>query len=98
MTFCTEQKVLVFFIFIGFIFNLGCSSSSNTVRYGSNNDEDEKETRIRYPQNEKIDTLETEIPTENEIIDPDESPDNLTSIDISVLYRKNITQAPPMFL
>ncbi len=88
MTFCTRQKVFAFYIFIGLIFNLGCSSSSNTGRYGSNNDNDEKEKRIRYPRHENIDTLKNEIPTESEIVDPDVAPEDITSIDISVLKEK----------
>ncbi len=88
MVFCTKQKAFAFFTFVGFIFCFGCSSSSNSIRYGTKNDTDEKETRIRYTRNEDIDTLEIEIPIENEIIDPDDVPEDITSIDISVLKEK----------
>jgi len=58
----------------------GCSSSSNSVRYGStDNDEAEKETRVRYADNVDEENIEN---------DPDYSPDYVESVDISTLKQK----------
>lgn len=64
----------------GVFFITGCSSSSNSVRYGSaDNDEAEKETRVRYADNVDEENIEN---------DPDYSPDYVESVDISTLKQK----------
>ena len=64
----------------GVFFMTGCSSSSNSVRYGStDNDEAEKETRVRYADNVDEENIEN---------DPDYSPDYVESVDISTLKQK----------
>jgi len=83
------EKTFLFFILAGLILIAGCSSSSNTIRYGSNEDDkDEKENPVRYGQNEEAEPNENTIPLETEETDPDETPDDLTSVDISVLEQK----------
>ena len=66
----------------GVFFITGCSSSSNSVRYGSaDNDEAEKETRVRYADNVDEENIENDP-------DPDYSPDYVESVDISTLKQK----------
>ena len=66
----------------GVFFMTGCSSSSNSVRYGSaDNDEAEKETRVRYADNVDEENIENDP-------DPDYSPDYVESVDISTLKQK----------
>jgi cell wall-associated NlpC family hydrolase len=83
------EKTFLLFIFTGLILITGCSSSSNTVRYGSHNDKKvEKENPVRYGKNEEAEPNESTISLETEETDPDETPDDLTSVDISVLKQK----------
>ena len=89
MTFCTKQKAALIFI-SGFIFILtGCSSTSNTTRYGSTGQKEEKTTRIRYPDHEK---KENPPVVENTDVDndPDDSPDDLVPVDISSLSTLSV--------
>ena len=87
MNFCKRKTTFLFFILYGIIIITGCSSSSNTIRYGSNNDDkNEKKDHVRYGQNEKRD--ENIITTDNEENDPDETPDDLMSVDVSMLKGK----------
>jgi cell wall-associated NlpC family hydrolase len=65
----------------GIFFIMGCSSSSNSIRYGSDNSKEEKTARIRYPDNE--------VSENNDIdSDPDYIPDNVESVDISTFKQK----------
>jgi cell wall-associated NlpC family hydrolase len=64
---------------IGFFVITGCSSSSNSIRYGSgNNEREEKDTRFRYSDNSEEDY-------EN---DPDISPDEIETVDVSEIKQK----------
>ena len=66
----------------GIFFITGCSSSSNSVRYGSReNTKVEKETPVRYSDKEAEENNESDL-------DPDFSPDNVESVDISTLKEK----------
>ncbi|MDO8548744.1 MAG: NlpC/P60 family protein, partial [Ignavibacteria bacterium] len=89
MDFYKREKTFLFFILAGLILITGCSSSSNSIRYGSNEDnKDDKENPVRYGKNEKEEPEENTIPVDNEETDPDETPDDLTSVDISMLKQK----------
>ncbi len=84
MVFKSEKTLLLFLLAILIIIT-GCSSSSNSIRYGSSNDsEDEKETPVRYG------SVEPEI-SDNEDNDPDVTPENLTSVDLSAIRDKYTT-------
>ena len=64
---------------ISFLIITGCSSSSNSIRYGSgNNERGEKDTRFRYSDNSEEDY-------EN---DPDISPDEIETVDVSEIKQK----------
>jgi cell wall-associated NlpC family hydrolase len=66
----------------------GCSSSSNTIRYGSDNKNDNsEEPPVRYSKDKKKNSVENKILTETEA-DMDNEPDNLTSVDVSVIEQK----------
>lgn len=71
-----SDKSLLLFLLAGLIIFTGCSSSSDSIRYGTkkNTMEKEKKESIRYSNIE-----------DNDIDDPDVEPDNLTSIDSPVL-------------
>jgi len=77
----SEKTLLIFFA--GFIFLTGCSSSSDSIRYGSDNNgnKEEKESPVRYGKNE------IKVP-DNDDDDPDITPDDLTPFDASVLSEK----------
>jgi cell wall-associated NlpC family hydrolase len=67
-------------IIVAILFFTGCSSSSNSIRYGSgNNDRENKDTRFRYSNND------TEENYEN---DPDVSPDQIETVDLSKINQK----------
>jgi hypothetical protein len=56
-----------------------CSSSSNSIRYGSgNNEREEKDTRFRYSDNSEEDYES----------DPDVFPDEIETVDVSEINRK----------
>ncbi len=87
MDFYRRKKRFLFFILAGLILIIGCSS--NTIRYGSNDDnKEDKENPVRYGKNEKKEPNENIIPSDNEETDSDETPDDLTSVDVSVLEQK----------
>ena len=73
------------------LFITGCSSSSNSVRYGSENNKEKKTTRIRYPDNGVSENNDNNS-------DPDYTPD-VESVDISTFKQKyypseGINEAP----
>ena len=83
-----SKKAFLCFILTGFFLITGCSSSSDSIRYGSGNDDkEEKEEPVRYGKNERKepDKITT---SENEAEDSDGVPDDLTSVDISVLEKQ----------
>jgi cell wall-associated NlpC family hydrolase len=83
------RQAFLFFILAVLILITGCSSSSNTIRYGSNDDKkDEKENTVRYGKSENEEPKENTVSLNDEEEDPDETPDDLTPIDISVLEQK----------
>ena len=89
MNFFKKKKALIGFILSLLMLSLGCSSSSNTIRYGSQNDsKDEKENPVRYGKNETDEEKENNIILDNEEEDPDETPDDLTSVDVPSLKEK----------
>lgn len=60
---------------ISFLIITGCSSSSNSIRYGSGNSErEEKDTRFRYSDNSEE--------------DPDVFPNEIETVDVSEINRK----------
>jgi cell wall-associated NlpC family hydrolase len=66
----------------GIFFITGCSSSSNSIRYGSSgNNKTEKKTHVRYPDNKVGENSENDS-------DPDFTPDNVESVDISTFKEK----------
>ena len=74
-------KFSLFILAITCIFIItGCSSSSNSVRYGSDNSKPERDTRIRYPDNEVGKNNQNDS-------DPDYTPD-VESIDASTFKQK----------
>lgn len=79
-----SEKTLLYFLLAGFIFFAGCSSSSNSTRYGSTGSNKKvKENPVRYGETE---------PYKNNNDDPDEVPDDLKSIDAPVLKNKYDTR------
>jgi cell wall-associated NlpC family hydrolase len=79
-----RKKTLLLTFLAGFILIAGCSSSSNSIRYGSDKEKkEEKVDPVRYGKNEN----ET-IQSNNDEDDPDETPDDLTTVDASTLTRK----------
>ncbi len=75
------KSFLFTFLLTGIFFITGCSSSSNSIRYGSDNNKEEKSSRVRYP--------DKEIGANNEnASDPDYTPDNVESVDISTFKQK----------
>lgn len=92
MFFYKRKEVFSLIILTCFILISGCSSSSNTIRYGSdNNDNDEKEPPVRYSKDEKKSDI-NENTTETTEVDLDYEPDNLTSVDVSVIEQKYNTE------
>jgi len=75
------KSFLISLTIISIFFITGCSSSSNSIRYDSDNNKEEKSTRVRYPDNE------VEEKNENDS-DPDYTPDNVESVDISTFKQK----------
>jgi len=75
-------KSFLFLLAIAAIFFItGCSSSSNSIRYGSDNNKEEKSSRVRYPDNEVVENSQNDS-------DPDYTPDNIESVDISTFKQK----------
>jgi cell wall-associated NlpC family hydrolase len=75
------ESFLFTFVMAGIFFITGCSSSSNAIRYGSENNKKEKDTRVRYPHNETVENNQKDS-------DPDYAPDNIESVDISTFKQK----------
>jgi cell wall-associated NlpC family hydrolase len=72
---------------------ISCSSSSNTIRYGSKNgNEVEEENTVRYGRNDVEEEIADSISFENEEEDPDETPDDLTSVDVSILKENPLLE------
>ena len=81
MTFSKHiNSFIICFALISILIITGCSSSSNSIRYGSgNNEREEKDTRFRYSDNNSEEDYEN---------DPDISPDEIETVDISEINRK----------
>jgi cell wall-associated NlpC family hydrolase len=78
-----SERTFLFFLIAGLIFITGCSSSTNSIRYGSKSEgKEEKENPVRYGN--KSDKV---VPSGTEE-EHDETPDNLTSVDASILSNK----------
>ena len=75
------KSLLISLTIIGIFFITGCSSSSNSIRYGSENSKPEKDTRVRYPDNKTAENNQNDS-------DPDYTPDNVESVDISTFKQK----------
>ncbi|HSP88232.1 MAG TPA: C40 family peptidase [Ignavibacteriaceae bacterium] len=88
MNFYRIEKSLLFILFPVFILT-GCSSSSNTIRYGSDeNTEEVNEEPVRYGQNEVQETAVDTVSFEDEEVESDDTPDDLIPVDIS-LFGQN---------
>ena len=81
LAFYKYSKSFLLLTAISFIFFItGCSSSSNSVRYGSDNSKPEKESRVRYPDNEVVENKQDDP-------DPDYIPD-VESFDAKTFKQK----------
>lgn len=80
MPFLKHINSFLICIVFAILFFAGCSSSSNSIRYGSGNDyKEEKDTRFRYSNNDKEEDYEN---------DPDISPDEVETVDVSEINQK----------
>jgi cell wall-associated NlpC family hydrolase len=82
--------LLVFGIAISVIIS-GCSSSSKTIRYGKKETKQEEKKPVRYTskeKNEKADTNEELVLPDDYESDPDDEPEDVNGVDISVLTQK----------
>ncbi len=75
------KSLLFTLVLTGIFFITGCSSSSNSIRYGSDNNKEKKTTRVRYPDNEIGENNGNDS-------DPDYIPDNVESVDVSTFKQK----------
>ncbi len=75
------KSLLISLTIIGIFFITGCSSSSNSIRYSSENSKPEKDTRVRYPDNKTAENNQNDS-------DPDYTPDNVESVDILTFKQK----------
>lgn len=72
----------------------GCSSSSKTIRYGNKETKEEEKEPVRYTskeKNKKANNNETLVLSDDDESDPDDQPEDVNSIDISVLTQKYLS-------